>query len=304
MCKSVDESGDDAESWDMESLIEVMKKLFDKEKAEKGELERGLGRLAVEGMAKDERIKRLEHEVKEMRDFAENQPVIVLNTKTEQSGEDAVGSGDLGKLRQEIKDLRTRLDKEKAEKGELKRDKKRLEVEGKDKDEQIKSLEQENEDLRGTVESQTKLTQEAEEKLTKTEGLLATRSAEFNGSRAFLSTKDRLSEAEVLGIVRDLNENIYQVSVKLTEEWEKFESSRKTTKKDAGPTPPPTRVIALVRLVHEQDPTSIAFLLQMRLCTQALNITSSWSRYRDFAVLDSVYKRLSASGEHHIVDVG
>ena len=227
----------------------------------------------------------------------------VPNTKTEQNGEDVVGSWDLGRLRREIKDLRSRLDKEKGEKGELKRDKKRLEVEGKDKDERIKKLEQENKKLQGTVESQTKLTQEAEEKLTKTEGLLATRSAELNGSHAFLSTKDRLSEAEVLGIVRDLNENIYQVSVKLTEEWEKVESSRTASKKNAGPAPPPTRVPALVRLVHNRDPASLTFLLQMRLCTQALNITSSWSRYRDFAVIDSVYKRLSATGEHHIVDV-
>ena len=264
--------------------MEVMKKLFDKEKAEKRELERGMGRLAVEGMSKDERIKRLEHEVKKMRDFAESQPVIVLNTKTEQSGEDVVGSWDLAKLRREIKDLRGRLDKEKVEKGELKRDKKRLEVEGKDKDERIKSLEQENKDLRGTVESQTELTQEAEEKLTKTEGLLTTRTAELSGPRAFLFSKDRLSEAEVLGIVRDLNENIYQVSVKLTEEWEKFESSRTTTKKDAGPTPPPTRVPALVQLVHDRGPASLTFLLQMRLCTQALNITSSWSSYRDFEI--------------------
>ena len=43
--------------------------------------------------------------------------------------------------------------------------------------------------------------------------LLATRSAEPSGAQAPLSTTDRLSEVEVLSIVHDLNENIFQVTV-------------------------------------------------------------------------------------------
>jgi len=55
---------------------------------------------------------------------------------------------------------------------------------------------------------------------------MAMRAAELAGAQAFLSTTGRLSDAEVLGIVRDVSENIYQTAVKLAEEWEILESSR------------------------------------------------------------------------------
>jgi hypothetical protein len=85
------------------------------------------------------------------------------------------------------------------------------------------------------VEGHLRRIQGLEERLKETEELLATRSAELSGAQTFLSTTDRLSEVEVLSIVRDLNENIFQVAVNLTEEWEKLDPPQATGQMDADP---------------------------------------------------------------------
>jgi len=147
------------------------------------------------------------------------------------------------------------------------------------------------------VQRRDQHTQTMEERLKRTEELLATRSAELSGAHAFLSTMDRLSEAEVLNIVRDLNENIYQVAVNLTEEWEKLESSQVVVviSMDVDPTSRPS-VPALVQLVHSRDPAGLTFLFQSCLCSLVVNITSGWGYYRELVILKPVYQRLSASG--------
>jgi len=134
------------------------------------------------------------------------------------------------------------------------------------------------------------------DKLTQTEELLAMRSEKFSVPQPSLSTTDRRSETEVLGIVRDLNENIFQVAANLTEEWEKLGDSGSTVTKDKtdvlsqhyGPT--------LIQLALGRDPTGVTFLVQSCLCNIVTEITSRW-RYGKLAVLGSVYKRLSASGK-------
>lgn len=135
------------------------------------------------------------------------------------------------------------------------------------------------------------------EQLERTEELLAARTNELSGTHAFLSTADRLSEVEVLAIVRDLNENIYQVAVQLTEEWEKFDPPPATGREGVAPTSRP-RVPALLQLVRNRDPASLTFLLQSWLCSQVVGMTSSWSHDGELALLESIYQRLSASGEY------
>ena len=137
-----------------------------------------------------------------------------------------------------------------------------------------------------------------EERLKRTEELLATRSAELAGAQAFLSTTDHLSEEEVLGIVRDLNENIYQIAVDLTEGWEKLESSRTASPMDVDPASRPN-TSALVQLACNRDPVGLTFLLQSCLCSQVARMTSSWGQNQELAVLESIHQQLSASGEHH-----
>ena len=147
------------------------------------------------------------------------------------------------------------------------------------------------------VEGQAQYIRTVEQRLKQTEELLAARSAELTGTQTFLSTTDRLSEVEVLSIVRDLNENIYQVAVRLTEEWEKLESPPAANLMDVDPTSQP-HVPVLVQLVRNRDSSGLTFLLQSYLCSQVTSMSSGWSHHPELAILGSIYEQLSASGEH------
>ncbi|KAF9652068.1 hypothetical protein BDM02DRAFT_3126675 [Thelephora ganbajun] len=107
------------------------------------------------------------------------------------------------------------------------------------------------------VGEQIQRTRAVEQRLKQTEELLATRSAELSEARTFLSTTDRLSEVEVLGIVRDLNEIIFQIAVTLTEEWEKLESSQAAGRMDIDPISRP-HTPTLVQLARNRDLTAVA----------------------------------------------
>lgn len=142
-----------------------------------------------------------------------------------------------------------------------------------------------------------------EDELAQTKELLAARSTELSGAQSFLSTTDRLSEAEVLGIVRDLNENIFQVAANITEEWEKLgptRSHRFYIAKEDIESLSDFHGAALVHYVLDRDPAAVTFLIQSSLCRIAADIASSWRRgmYEHTRPLEYVYKSLCASGEH------
>lgn len=152
-----------------------------------------------------------------------------------------------------------------------------------------------------TLEKRDQRIRAMAEQLARTEELLATRSAELAVAQSFLSTTDRLSEAEVLDIVRDLNENIFQVAANLTEEWEKLGSSRASRftieqhdidsfSQSYGP--------VLIRQALDRDPAAVTLLVQTCLCCLAMDITSSWRHDQELAELGPVYQRLSASGKY------
>ena len=141
--------------------------------------------------------------------------------------------------------------------------------------------------------------------LEKTNELSTARSAELAKAQTFLSTTDRISEAEVLGIVRDLNENIIQLAANLTDEWGRIRSPQPNGK----PTFAKKELDALVQLhgrtlvhrVRNRDPPAVAFLVQSCLCYAVTQITLGWRRdlsdERPWR-LGSVYKRLSTDGKH------
>jgi len=216
---------------------------------------------------------------------------------------DAARSEEVKKLRREIGGLKSLLDRERADTERLKEG---LLGRCKRRDDQIRGLEHKIEAMRishrADMEGKIKDIQEVEERLKQTEGLLEARSEELSGTQTFLSTSDRLSEVEVLGIVRDLNENVYQVAVKLTEEWEKLESSKATGRMDVDPTSKP-RAPVLVQLARNRDPLGLTLLLQSCLCYLVVNMTSSWDPHQELALLGSVYQSLSASGERRFVNV-
>jgi hypothetical protein len=138
-----------------------------------------------------------------------------------------------------------------------------------------------------------------EGRLGRTEELLDARSAELSETRTFLSTTDGLSEVEVLSIVRDLNENIFQVAVSLTDEWEKLEPSQATSQMDIDPASLPYSPV-LIQLARNRDLTGLTFLLQSCFCSQAVKMTSRWGDHPGLATLKYVHENLSISGEHHV----
>ena len=136
-----------------------------------------------------------------------------------------------------------------------------------------------------------------QEQLKRIEELLTTKPAELFEERAFLSTADRLSEMEVLSIVRELNENIYQVAACLTEGWMEMESSKPPDKAELDLTSQ-QRLPTLVQLARNRDLTGLTFLIQLHLCYYATKMTSSWAHDKDFVLIKDIYQRLSASGEY------
>jgi len=102
---------------------------------------------------------------------------------------------------------------------------------------------------------------------------------------------------------RNLNENIFQVqlTVGLTDAWEKLESSQATGRIKLDPTFR-ARVSILVQLVRDRDLTGLTYLLQSHLCYLAMVMTPGWVHNPKLDVLKSVYQHLSASGEHHIIN--
>ena len=135
--------------------------------------------------------------------------------------------------------------------------------------------------------------------------LSAARPTKLAKAQSFLSTTDRTSEAEVLGIVRDLNENIIQLAANLTDEWGRIRSPQPNSKtiftKQELDAFMQFYGRPLVLRVRNRDPSAVAFLVQSCLCYAVTQITLGWRRdlsnERPWR-LGSVYKRLSTDGKH------
>ena len=214
------------------------------------------------------------------------------------TGKKAERRGDTKRAEQtEIGDPKGLVAKQKADIPRLRENEEKL----RDRDNRIAKLEQENAKLRGSLremEAQTRQAQSIQEQFKKTQELLDARTAELSGAQTFLSTADHLSEVEVLGIVRSLNENIFQLAVSLTDAWEKLGPSQATGPIEVDLISQPRHSV-LVQLARKRDLTGLTYLLQSRLCYKAVIMTSSWVRNQESGGPGFVYRHLSASGEHH-----
>ena len=207
-----------------------------------------------------------------------------------------------------LKRQRSKLDAQKAEIFRLRSSRERYARRHRDAEEELADLEHHIQEVsranREDLWKRDRRIKAMEDELTRTKELLAARMTELAGARSFLSTTDRRSETEVLGIVHDLNENIFQFAAKLTDEWEKLEPppSRRPSSANKG-----VNALsqfygpALVNLVLDRDPAAVIFLVQSCLCHLVSQITLSWRRdrgNRELTILGTVYKSLSTSGKY------
>ena len=141
-----------------------------------------------------------------------------------------------------------------------------------------------------------------EDELARAKDLLSARTKELSGAQSFLSTTDRLSEAEALRIVRNLNETIFQAAANLAEELERLASTVLSTRVTVS-----SKTLGEISefygrtLIHgafNLDSVAMTYLVQSCLCCLAAKVASSWRHSGgEFRVLASVYERLSASGK-------
>ena len=223
--------------------------------------------------------------------------------RPEVRGRDTARSEEVRQLRKVVRDLEERLERREVEVTRLRKEEEKLLAKCKRRDDRITKAERETGQMRRSfqkdAQKRTKDIQVLEERLKKTEELLACRSAELSETSTFLSTTDRLSEVEVLSIVRDLNEHIYQVAVGLTEGLEKLEPPRATASRMDVDPPSRSHTSAVAQPARrDRDLTGLTFRLQSHLCSQAVRMTSGWGRHHQLAILEPIYQHLSASGEH------
>lgn len=178
--------------------------------------------------------------------------------------------------------------------------------------ERIEELEHEIKELSKThqeaSEMQNQRIQAMEDQLRRNQELSETKPAERTRVKPLSSPSNRVSEVEVLGIVHNLNENLFQVAAHLAEEWEEFSLSQTdrftVTKEDIGTfarSYGPTLVHQVLDTVGvDRNPATVTFLLQSCLCQLAAQVTSNWRQNQELIILRSLYRLLPPSGKREL----
>jgi hypothetical protein len=153
-----------------------------------------------------------------------------------------------------------------------------------------------------TLEKQNQRIREMEDQLRQTNKLSTANSTKNPRAKSLSSPPNHISDTELLEIVRDLNENVFQVAATLAEEWEKLSSESRTDRfiiagGNVG-TFSRSYVPTLVQQVLDRNPVAVTLLVQSCLCELVAQITSSWQHNQELKILRSVFRYLSASGKH------
>ena len=227
---------------------------------------------------------RSQREVAALKGQIEKQGAEISRLKEERE-RDATKIREASRLQREVVALKGQIEKQKAEISRSREAEEELKGRVGRKEGSISQLNHLLEKTRNGWQEADRLharqTEGMQEQLKRTEELLATRSAELSGAQAFLSTTDHLSEMEVLDVVYELNESIYQVAAGLTDEWMKMEPSKPPDRMELDLTSQ-QRPPVLAQLARNRDLTGLTFLIQLHLCYYATEVSSSWAHKQDF----------------------
>jgi hypothetical protein len=220
-----------------------------------------------------------------------------------QSNQEETGSGKSRKerkLQSEIRKLKDELDRRENEIRQLQQEK----SEGR---KQAEDLEKKLEHTRHTYQKQAQELQVEAEQHDKTRELLKTRTLELSGAQAFLTKSDKLSGAEVIGMIESLNQEVLQAAAFMADSfaYEKIEEEEKPSEEMAEATRAANRFVGrkLVSLLkttdHREDPTLVQIALQtcIHSCCRRLIASRHFdgSRYGD--LLSEMCRGMTETGE-------
>jgi hypothetical protein len=160
----------------------------------------------------------------------------------------------------------------------------------------------------GALEKQNQRIREMEDQLRQSKELSTADSKENTGTKSLSSPPNRISDTELLEIVRELNENVFRVAATLAEESEKFSSKSRTDRFTIAGENIDTfsrlYIPTLVRQVLDRNPVAVTLLVQSCLCELVAQITSGWRHSQELKILRSVFRHLSSSGKHVLYITG
>lgn len=142
--------------------------------------------------------------------------------------------------------------------------------------------------------------QELSTRLAEKEKLLKERTTELNAAQAFLTKVDAVSEAEVVGMVDNLNTLICSASGSLSDAWDQREpipgtlvdeSDMEQVRNDFG--------TLIFQQIEARDSVAVNLAIQMYLCRFIERTTASWGSGQVAGTLGDIYGMISTKGELH-----
>lgn len=133
--------------------------------------------------------------------------------------------------------------------------------------------------------------------------LLESRTQELKGAQAFVTKADSYSGADVIALVKSLNEEIFQLSAFMTDDLPMSGDVPPTgdehmiEEKNLGQYLGARLCIALVSMVHADDPTALQFALQCFLARASKHIIGTWTVDDSLPDILTLYGKVRDEGE-------
>ena len=135
-------------------------------------------------------------------------------------------------------------------------------------------------------------------RLAEREKLLTERTTELNAAQAFLTKVDAVSEAEVVGMVDNLNTLICSASGALSDTWDSREPIPGTLVEDSDMEQIRVKFGDLVaRQIGARDTVAVNLAIQMQLSKFIEGITSGWGSGQAAGSLAKIYGVISTKGK-------
>ena len=140
-------------------------------------------------------------------------------------------------------------------------------------------------------------TQELSTRLSEKDRLLSERTTELGAAQAFLTRVDAVSEAEVVGMVENLNTLISSASSALSATWDQREPVPGTLVDE-----PDLQLIrdyfgdSMFGEVAVRNPVAVTLAVEMYLVQFVEQVTSGWGGGAAAGVLGEIYRTISTKG--------